>query len=244
MNNGIAIVFLIILILVTIIGLVLFKEARTHRFWRHLIEQNDLRAIKGILDAEMNHWRTMRPPKHVTATVWAGVQAMELIGASTKSIHVSTTAAPEFRLTAGNQTQIATALDTAMTISARLIEMIFYDLPHYRPNNTRIDVFTTFRSTSGSTETLPIFSVDASRSAAMGIDWDNPDIFEIMESFQTTYSITEEGEPRPINLASSQVDLIPADRMSEVNNSPTNHSFSDGDHSSDRGPEDQSTRVR
>ncbi len=84
MNNGVAIAFGVIFVLVTIIGLVLFKEARTHRYWRHLVEDSDLRAIRGILDAEMDHWRTMRPPKGISSTMWAGVQAMELIGASAK----------------------------------------------------------------------------------------------------------------------------------------------------------------
>ena len=219
MNNGVAIAFAVIFVLVSIIGLVLFKEARTHRYWRHLVEANDLRAIRGILDAEMDHWRTMRPPKGINSTMWAGVQAMELIGASAQTVHLSTSAAAEFRVLGGRQAQIATALDTAMAVSARLIEMIFYDLPHYRPETIRVDVYTTFRSVEGGAMPRPILSVDAQRIDAMAIDWDEPDVIRIIERFQATYAVGPEGEPRPIDLPPGDPDVIPVEAMDSFDGS-------------------------
>ena len=55
MNEGVTIAFLVIALIFGGIGLVLFKEARTHRFWRQLVAQNDMEAIQGILDQEIEH---------------------------------------------------------------------------------------------------------------------------------------------------------------------------------------------
>ncbi len=254
MNNGVAIAFAVIFVLVSIIGLVLFKEARTHRYWRHLVEANDLRAIRGILDAEMDHWRTMRPPKGINSTMWAGVQAMELIGASARTVHLSTSAAAEFRVVGGRQSQVATALDTAMAVSARLVEMIFYDLPHYRPAVIRVDVYTTFRSVEGVATPRPILSVDAQRVDAMAIDWDEPDVLRIIERFQTTYVVGPEGEPRPIDLPPGDPDVIAAEAMDSFGGSsatsdgqsldiPSETEASDAD-ASDMESGDRSAGVR
>ena len=244
MNNGVAIAFAVIFVLVSIIGLVLFKEARTHRYWRHLVENNDLRAIRGILDAEMDHWRTMRPPKGINSTMWAGVQAMELIGASARTVHLSTSAAAEFRVVDGQQTQTATALDTAMAVSARLVEMIFYDLPHYRPETIRVDVYTTFRSVEGGATPRPILSVDAERVDAMTIDWDEPDVLQIIERFQTVYSVSPEGEPRPIDLPRGDPDVIPVESLDTIDESSVASEAPGTDPSSERESGDRSAGVR
>jgi hypothetical protein len=244
MNNGVAIAFAVIFVLVSIIGLVLFKEARTHRHWRHLVENDDLRAIRGILDAEMDHWRTMRPPKGINSTMWAGVQAMELIGASARTVHLSTSAAAEFRVVEGQQTQVATALDTAMAVSARLIEMIFYDLPHYRPETIRVDVYTTFRSVEGGAVPHPILSVDAERGDAMAIDWDEPNVLQIIERFQTVYSLSPEGEPRPIDLPLGDPDVIPVEAMDTFDDSSEVSDTAGTDPSSETGSGDRSAGVR
>ncbi len=244
MNNGVAIAFAVIFVLVTIIGLVLFKEARTHRFWRHLVEHNDLRAIRGILEAEMDHWRTMRPPKGINSTVWAGVQAMELIGASAETVHLSTSAAAEFRVIDGQQTQVATALDTAMAVGARLIEMIFYDLPHYRPNTVRVDVYTTFRSEEGRASPRPILSIDAHRVDAMAIDWDEPDVYEIMNRFETVYSVSAQGEPRPIDLPPGDPDVVAAEAMDTFDASAAAGDDPSQGASSEAGSGDHSAGVR
>jgi hypothetical protein len=244
MNNGVAIAFAVIFVLVSIIGLVLFKEARTHRYWRHLVEGSDLRAIRGILDAEMDHWRTMRPPKGINSTMWAGVQAMELIGANARAVHLTTNAAAEFRVIEGQQTQVATALDTAMAVGARLVEMIFYDLPHYRPEAIRIDVYTTFRSVEGGATPRPILSIDAQRADAMTIDWDEPNVLRIMERFQTVYALSPEGEPRPIDLPPSDPDMVAVEAMDTFDDASTPGDEALPEASSETDPGDRSTGVR
>ena len=117
MNEGVAIAFAVIFVLIGLIGLVLFKEARTHRFWRQLVAENNIEAIHGIMQGEIERWRTQRPPKGISAAVWAGVQGMELITANAKYVHLTTSAEPEFRLVDGKPSQIATSFDTACATS-------------------------------------------------------------------------------------------------------------------------------
>ena len=199
MNEGVTIGFAIIAAVFGGFGLLLFKEARTHRFWRQLVAENDIQAIRGILDQEIEHWRTQRPPKDVSAMVWAGVQGLDLVGASAEHVRVSTSADPEFGVVDGSREQIASSLDTAYATAMRLVEMIFYDLPNFRPQHVRVDVYTTFRDSEGKAEALPILSVQADRASAMSLDWNQPPAV-LAREFETTADRAPNGEPRPIEL--------------------------------------------
>ena len=207
MNEGVTIGFLIIAMFFGGVGLLLFKEARTHRFWRQLVAENDIDAIHGILEQEIEHWRTQRPPKDISAAVWAGVQGLALIDASAHHVRISTSSDPEFGTVDGRREQTATSLETAYRTALRLVEMIFYDVPNYRPNDVRVDVYTTFRSAEGAAESLPILCVEANRADAMSLDWNLPP--EVLaREFETTASRARNGEPRPITL--------PSDRFADI----------------------------
>ena len=172
MNDGVAIAFAVIFVLVSLIGLVLFKEMRTHSYWRELVVANDIDAIRGLLEVEFRHWREMRPPKAINATVWAGVQGMELLAADATQAQITTSAEPEMRVLDGKSQQVATALDIALATAVRITEMVFYDVANYLPDSVRVDVYTTFRDQHGAVP-RPILSMIADRANAIGLDWDD-----------------------------------------------------------------------
>lgn len=198
MNEGVAITFAVIFVIVGLIGLVLFKEMRTHTYWRQLAAANDLDAIRGLLEAEIDHWRRMRPPKGINAAVWAGVQGMELLAADAGHVQITTSAEPEMRVIGGKSQQVATALDIALATAVRITEMVFYDVADYLPQVVRVDVYTTFRDATRATP-QPILSMSADRADAVGLDWD-AEAREIALAFNATYDLGPSGEPRPIEL--------------------------------------------
>lgn len=207
MNEGVTIGFALIAAFFGGVGLLLFKEARTHRFWRQLVAQNDMEAIQGILDQELEHWRTQRPPKDVSAAVWSGVQGLDLVSASADHVRVSTSADPEFGTIDGQRQQIASSLDTAYATALRLVEMIFYDVPNFRPTFVRVDVYTTFRNEDGVAEARPILCVEADRGSAMSLDWNLPPQ-SLAREFEVIANRAPTGEPRPITL--------PDDRFTDI----------------------------
>ena len=207
MNEGVTIGFLIVALLFGGIGLLLFKEARTHRFWRQLVAQNDLEAIRGILDREVERWKTQRPPKGVSAVVWAGVQGMDVVAASAKYVRVSTSASPEFGAVDGERRQLASSLEVAYEAAMRLVEMIFYDVPDFRPGAVRVDVYATFSDTDGASASHPILSIFADRADAMSIDWDLPPQV-LAGRFQATVNRAPNGEARPIELPPDDPELL------------------------------------
>lgn len=199
MSEGVTIGFVVIAFVFGGIGLLLFKEARTHRFWRRLVAENNMEAIRGIIDQEIERWKTQRPPKDVSAAVWAGVQGMDLIAATARYVRVSTSANPEFGAVNGAREQIATSLDTAYATALRLVEMIFYDVPNFRPAHVRVDIYTTFRSEDGVAQAHPILCIQADRADALSIDWSQPPR-RLAAEFDTIADRAPNGEPRPIHL--------------------------------------------
>jgi len=199
MSEAITVGFTVIALLFGGIGLLLFKEARTHRFWRQLVAANDLDAIRGLLDQEVDRWKTQRPPKAVSAVVWAGVQGMDVVAANARYVRINTSAEPEFGAVDGRREQVATSLDTAYATAMRLVEMIFYDVPNFRPAEVRVDVYTTFRTSDGAADARPILRVEADRGAAMSLDW-NLSPRRLASEFETVADRGPNGAPRAIEL--------------------------------------------
>ena len=213
--NALVIGAIVVVVLMGLTGLVLIKEMRTHRFWRQLVSENDLEAIRQIVAAEIAQWRSMRPPKGVPAAVWSGVQAMELVSASADLVLVRSIAEAEFRLEGGRQTQIASALETGFATAGALIEKLLYEVPDFRPDGVRVDVYTTFRDESGAAVPRPILSVTAGRATAATLDWDAATPRSIIQAFDPIYTVNEHGHPIPIELPPS-----PEPPADERNGSP------------------------
>src|SRR3990172_4116229 len=130
---GLGVGIIIIALIFAFFGVVIFKETRTHRFWQRKVEEGDLDMITQLVQAEVAHWRLERPPKGMPASVWQGVQSVELVEIGADYIRVSTTAEPQFALVGGARRQVTSALDEAKRVAAKLAERLFYDVPHIRP---------------------------------------------------------------------------------------------------------------
>ncbi|MEX0786148.1 MAG: hypothetical protein WD939_05885 [Dehalococcoidia bacterium] len=199
MTWGLTIGVIVIAFLFLFFGFVLFKETSTHRFWRRKVQEGDLEMITQLVQVEVEHWRTERPPKGTPATVWQGIQGVELLDIGQDYIHASTTAEPQFALVAGERRQVSSALDEAKRITAALAERFFYDIPHIRAERVQIDCYTTFHELGGEALQRCILSTLAQRADAAEIDWDDDPSDVIAERLGARYQLDARGDAQPID---------------------------------------------
>jgi hypothetical protein len=196
---GLGVGILLIALLFAFFGTVIFKETRTHRFWQRKVEEGDLDMITQLVQAEVSHWRAERPPKGMPASVWQGIQSVELVAVGPDYIRVSTTAEPQFALVGGARRQVTSALDEAKRVAAKLAERLFYDIPHVRPARLQIDCYTTLQEPDGDVTQRCILSALADRDAAAEVDWDSDPPEVIAERLGARYQLDARGGALPID---------------------------------------------
>jgi hypothetical protein len=196
---GLGVGILVIAMMFAFFGIVIFKETRTHRFWQKKVDEGDLDMITQLVQEEVGHWRTERPPKGMPASVWQGIQNAELLEVQRDEIHVSTTAEPQFAFVSGGRRQVTSALDEAKRVTAKLAERLFYDIPHIRPARVQIDCYTTFQEAGGQVTQRCILSALADRADAADIDWDNDPPEVIAERLGVLYELDNRGIALPID---------------------------------------------
>ncbi len=198
MGFGIGWGLLVIGLVFAFLGYIIFQEARTHRFWRRKVEEGDLEMIRQLVEAEVEHWRTERPPKGMPATVWQGIQGVELVEIGRDYVRAASTAEPQFALVGSARRQVSSALDEARRITAKLAERFFYDIPHVRAERVQIDVYTTFHEASGDAVQRCILTTVARRGDAAEVDWDNDPPETIAERLGARYQTDPQGHAQPI----------------------------------------------
>jgi len=194
---GLGIGIIIICLIFAFIGVVIFREAFTHRFWQRRVDEGDLEMITQLVQVEVQRWRTERPPKGMAASVWQGIQNVEVIEIDREYVRASTTAEPQFALVGGERRQVSNAIDEAKRVTAKLAERFFYDIPHIRPARVQIDCYTTVQD-GGIAAQQCIMTTAANRADAAQIDWDTDPADVIAERLGARYEIDSQGTPTPI----------------------------------------------
>ncbi|HEY8491551.1 MAG TPA: hypothetical protein VIO14_11220 [Dehalococcoidia bacterium] len=187
----------LILLLVLLITYVILQETRAQNHWRTLVRQGNVDAIRQILTTEMEGWRRGRPPKGMPAAVWAGVQGAEIAALGRDWAFLTTSAEGEYRTADGRREETASPLDVGMRVAAKLVEMLFYDVPNVRFWEVRVDVYTTFRDESGQSHQRCILSTTADRDEVEDVDWEALRPHEIIGRFRSRYEVRD-GRPVPI----------------------------------------------
>ncbi len=209
MQWGIGAGLIIVLLVFAFFAYAIFKEAQTHRFWRRKVEEGDLEMITQLVQVEVEHWRAERPPKEIPASVWQGIQAMELVAVGRDFIHASSSAEPRFATTGGARRQVSSALNEAKQITAKLAERLFYDIPHVRADRVQLDIYTTFQESAGEAAQRCILSTLARRSDAAEVDWDSDPPDTIAEMLGARYELDEGGVALPIEPDTEAVRISP-----------------------------------
>lgn len=190
---GIGIVFLLFLI----VGWVIVQGTRAQLAWRKLVEQGDVDAIRALVGEEVQRWKNVRMPKGVDPSVWHGVQSAELFAVEPDSVRVTASAEGRYAQVSGDRREVSNALQEGMKVTARLADMLLYDIPNVKLPYVQIDIYSTFRDESGSSQQC-ILSTVCAREVADSLDWDEMPAEDIVRAFAGRYAMDDRGNPLPI----------------------------------------------
>jgi hypothetical protein len=83
--------------------------------------------------------------------------------------------------------------------TAKLADMLFYDIPNVRLPRVRIDVYSTYRDETGGAQQC-IMTTTCDREIAAELDWDETSAEEIVASFGGRYRLDDRGNALPIDI--------------------------------------------
>jgi hypothetical protein len=164
---------LVILAILLFTSYVIVQETRAQLFWRGLVEKGDLKAIRELLETEIDTWHRARVPRGTPALLWHGVQTVELLDVTEHAARVSCNADGEYALVNGRRLETSSPLSEGMKITMKLAEMLMYDVPNVKLDHFQVDVYTSWRDESGRAEPRCILSTVVERSAIEDFDWEN-----------------------------------------------------------------------
>lgn len=195
---GMAIIFVLV-------AYVVIQGTRASMAWRKAAADGDVKIIAEIVEDSLKEWSSKKKPKEVAVDAWRGLQSTQLVEVAADFVRVSCQAESNYRLVKGNWVEASNPLQTGMTITAKVAEMVLYDLPHFRPPRIQVDIYTTFRSGDVSTRAC-IMSIEIDRKAAVDVDWDEWTGEEISDFLGARYRMGERGQPLPIEVAAPAVE--------------------------------------
>jgi hypothetical protein len=180
---------------------IIIQGTRAALAWRKAAAAGDVKVIRDIVEEALGAWRSMKRPKEVPADVWRGVQSMQFIDVGPEFVRVSCRAESEYKMFEGRWIEMKNPLQEGFAIGANAAEMLFYDLPHYRPDRIQVDVYTSFREGEGPTTNVCILSIETTRDLARECDWDEWGPDAIVDHLGARYRMGERGQPLAIEVA-------------------------------------------
>jgi hypothetical protein len=207
---GIGWALLIVAVIVALITYVIVQEMRAQQYWRRLVEQGDLDAIRRVVQSEVERWREDRPPSDVPVSLWRGVQTVELLEVGRDYLRLTCTAEGQYAMLDGQRREVSTALSEGMKLTAKLADMFLYDIPNLRLDRVQIDVYTAFRDRRGAATQDCILSTLVRRSDAQRVDWEGFSPEEIVAAFGGRFRRDHGGAALPIEPDAETVRVGPA----------------------------------
>lgn len=215
---------LVVIAIFVVVGWAVSTEMFQQRSWRRRVEEGDTPIVAALIEEALGTWRRARPPRGTPANLWAGIQGAQLLAVTDlPSATLSTSAEGEFRTEGGARVQVSTALDEAIALAAKLVDMMLYDVPNLRLRAVRVDVYSTFTGADGMPVQRPIITTTADRATADSLTWEALTPDEILARFDTHYERQPSGQPSPIEVPPIEGDLE-SNRESRIANRESDES--------------------
>ena len=194
-------------VIFVVVGYIVLQGTRASMAWRKAASGGDVDVIRQILEDAIASWRSVKRPKDVAPDVWRGVQSVALVDVAAGSApagarlgaSVSCQVESEYRLLDGRWLEVSSPLQEGFAVTARLADMLLYDVPNLRLDSVRIDVHTTFRDADGTAERVCILTTNVSRELAREVDWEEWSAAEIVDAFGGRYRLGDRGVALPID---------------------------------------------
>ncbi len=199
----------VVLFLFIIVGWVIVQGTRAQLAWRTLVEQGDVSAIQTLVSDEIARWKTMRMPKGTQPGIWHGVQSAELLETKPDGVRISVPAEGTYGLVDGARREVSSPFKEGMKVTARLADMVLYDIPNVRLPYVQIDVYSTYRGDAGASQQC-ILSTICQRDVADALAWDELDAEEVVRAFGGRFSLDDRGNPLAIDPNATTQSGVPA----------------------------------
>ena len=188
-------------ILFLLVAYIVVQGTRAALAWRKAAAEGDTKVIREIVEDCLEGWRSQKRPKPVPVEVWRGIQSLQLVDVEADFVRVSATAESEYKLADGQWIEMKNPLQEGIAITAGAADMLFYELPHYRPERLQIDVYTTFRDDTGVTRRECVLSTETTREHARDVDWEDWTPDQIVDALGGRFELSASGRPLPIEVA-------------------------------------------
>ena len=162
-----------------------------------------------LVSEEVSRWKTARMPRGADPTIWHGVQSSELLDVTPTSVRLSAAAEGQYALVSGERREVSSALREGMKLTAKLADMVLYDIPNVRLAGAQIDIYSTFRDETGATQHC-ILSTNCTREIAIDFDWDTMDAEDIVHAFGGRFALDDRGNALPIPIDAPARPSVPA----------------------------------
>lgn len=199
----------VVLLLFLVVGFVILQGTRAQLYWRQRVNEGDTEIIEMLVTEELGRWKTMKPPKGVDPATWAGVRSADLTEVTPEGVRISAVAEGQYALVNGDRREVSNALDEGMKVTAKLADMVLYDIPNVRLPYVQVDIYSTYRDDAGASQRC-ILSTYADRETADILPWDELDAGQIIRTLNGRYSLDDRGNPVAINPDATGPTGVPA----------------------------------
>ncbi len=187
-------------ILFVFVAYIVIQGTRAALAWRQAAANGDIEVIRRIAEDALGVWRSAKRPKEVRVDVWRGIQSLELVDAGPAFVRVSCQVRSEYKMVGGRWLETRNPLDEGIAVTAKAADMLFYELPHFKPDRVWMDVYTSMPGPEAAMRLECILSTDCTRDAALNVDWEEWTPEEIVDELGGRFRLGDRGEPLPIEV--------------------------------------------
>lgn len=208
-NWGLAFGIAIMMLLLGFVAYIVLQGTRTQMVWRERAEAGDVDVIRVLVSDEIERWKTARMPKGQDTGIWHGVQSTQLLDVTPASVRVTASAEGAYAIVDGERREVSSAFRDGLRLTAKLADMLFYDIPNLRLPTAQIDIYSTYRDDQGAAQRC-IISTVCERAVAQEIDWDEDDPEDIVRAFGGRFLLDDRGNALPIAVDAPPANTVPA----------------------------------